>query len=298
MDIKQILYFIEVSNTGSFTAAAKRLYLSVPGLVKSMDRLEDELGVALFVRMRSGVALTPAGQVLARHAPDYVRKHEMMVGNVRKAAAQQETRVEVGVTWGMLSFFPRNFLSRFVLSNPDASMAAHTYSQRELHDALRDYRTTIGLYLGQIDDSDLEILFHRETPVHVLMAEGNPLCTKERLSMKDIQHSKIVLVNGDPAAMNQMKKRLESVSCSPQIVLDGTEWEVAVELVASAGYISFCLPPRNLRNKHLLTRPVEDLGLTINFNMAVMKGVAMTDAERRFVQYVVDMLNGHHEDNG
>ena len=60
MDVKQLQYFMEVSNTGSFTAAAKRLYLSVPGLVKSMDRLEEELGAPLFVRMRSGVALTPA----------------------------------------------------------------------------------------------------------------------------------------------------------------------------------------------------------------------------------------------
>ena len=298
MDIKQILYFIEVSNTGSFTAAAKRLYLSVPGLVKSMDRLEDELGVALFVRMRSGVTLTPAGQVLARYAPSYVRKHELMVSNVRKAAAQREARVEVGMTWGMLSFFPRNFLSRFVLSNPEASLAAHTYSHRELHDALREYRTTIGLYLGEIEDSELEILFHRESPLHVLMSEENPLSTKEKLCMKDLLHSKIVLVNGDPMAMNQMQQRLESVGCSPQIVLDGTEWDVAIELVSNAGYISFCMPPRNLRNHALKTRPVEDLGLTINFNMAVMKGVALTDAERRFVNYVVDMLNAHHESNG
>ena len=88
MDVKQIQYFIEVSNTGSFTAAAKKLYLSVPGLVKSMDRLEAELGVALFVRMRSGVTLTPAGQVFARYAPNYVRKHELIVSNVRKAAAE------------------------------------------------------------------------------------------------------------------------------------------------------------------------------------------------------------------
>ena len=297
MDIKQILYFIEVSNTGSFTAAAKRLYLSVPGLVKSMDRLEDELGVSLFVRMRSGVTLTPAGQVLARYAPSYVRKHELMVSNVRKAAAQRETRVEVGMTWGMLSFFPRNFLSRFVLSNPEASLAAHTYSHRELHDALREYRTTIGLYLGEIDDPELEILFHREAPVHVLMSEGNPLCAKETLCMKDLQHAKIVLVNGDPVAMNQMQQRLESVGCAPQIMLDGTEWEVAIELVANAGYISFCMPPRNLRSNSLLTRPVEDMGLKIDFNVAVMKGVAMTEAERRFVSYVVDKINVHHKDN-
>lgn len=290
MDVKQIQYFIEVSNTGSFTAAAKKLYLSVPGLVKSMDRLEAELGVALFVRMRSGVTLTPAGQVFARYAPNYVRKHELIVSNVRKAAAERETRVEVCMTWGLLSFFPRNFLSRFVLENPNASLATHNYSKRELYEALREYRETIGLYFGEIDDPELEILFHREASLHVLMSEKNPLCQKEEIRLEDLRGSKVVLVNCDPDVMEQLQRRLESVGCPPQIILDGSHWEQAMELVAN-GYISFCLPPGNPRNIALKTRAVEDLGLAVNFNMAVMRGVAMTDAERRFVNYVVELMN-------
>jgi len=298
MDVKQIQYFIEVSNTGSFTAAAKRLYLSVPGLVKSMDRLEAELGVALFVRMRSGVTLTPAGQVFARYAPGYIRQHEMIVSNVRKAAAQRETRVEVCMTWGLLSFFPRNFLSRFVLGNPDASLETHNYSQKELYEALHEYRQTIGLYFGEIDDPDLDILFHRESSLNVLMSTDNPLYRKETIRLKDLQYSKVVLVNSDPDVMRQLQSRLESVGCPPQIILDGAEWHQAMELIASAGYISFCLPPGNPTNITLQTRQVEDLGLSVNFNMAVMRGVAMTDAERRFVNYVVELMNANHPKNG
>jgi len=296
MDVKQIQYFIEVSNTGSFTAAAKKLYLSVPGLVKAMDRLEAELGVALFSRKRSGVTLTPAGQVLARYAPGYVRRHELIVSNVRKAEAQRETRVEVCMTWGLLSFFPRNFLSRFVVSNPDASLATHNYSLKELYDALREYRETIGLYFGEIDDPELEILFHRESSLHMLMSRENPLFQKETLRLEDIKGSKVVLVNSDPEVMRQLHSRLESAGAPPQIILDGSEWDQAMELVASAGYISFCLPPGNPGNIALQTRAVEDLGLTVNFNMAVMRGVAMTDAERRFVDYVVELMKGHRSE--
>lgn len=293
MDVKQIQYFIEVSNMGSFTAAAKKLYLSVPGLVKSMDRLEAELGVELFIRMRSGVTLTPAGQVFARYAPSYVHRHELIISNVRKAAAQREMRVEVCMTWGLLSFFPRNFLSRFVLDHPDVSLATHNYSKKELHEALREHRETIGLYFGDIEDPELEVLFHRESSLHVLMSEKNPLCQKEQLLLEDIRGSKVVLVNSDPDVMQQLHGRLESVGCSPQIILDGSEWDQAMELVASAGYISFCLPPGNPGNIALQTRCVEDLGLKVNFNMAVMRGVAMTDAERRFVNYVVELMNVH-----
>lgn len=278
MDVKQIQYFSLVSSTGSFNAAAKQLYISVPGLVKAMDRLENELGVQLFVRRRSGVTLTPAGQALARYAPRYIRKYEMIVSNVRKAAAQREMRAEVCMTWGMLSFFPRNFLSRFVLSNPDMSLSTHNYSLQELEEALNEYRETIGLYFGRIDDPELEILFHREAP----------------LRMEDLRGCKVILVNSDPEVMRQLQNRLESVGCPPQIMLDGAEWEQAVELIQSAGYISFCLPPGNLSNARLQTREIEDLGLTLDFNMAVMRGVPMTDAERRFVEYVVQMMTANH----
>ena len=201
-----------------------------------------------------------------------------MRSNVRKAAAQREMRAEVCMTWGMLSFFPRNFLSRFVLSNPDMSLSTHNYSLQELEEALNEYRETIGLYFGRIDDPELEILFHREAP----------------LRMEDLRGCKVILVNSDPEVMRQLQNRLESVGCPPQIMLDGAEWEQAVELIQSAGYISFCLPPGNLSNARLQTREIEDLGLTLDFNMAVMRGVAMTDAERRFVEYVVQMMTANH----
>lgn len=297
MDVKQIQFFSLVSSTGSFTAAAKQLYISVPGLVKAMDRLESELGVQLFVRRRSGVMLTPAGQMLARYAPHYIRQYELIVSNVRKAAAQRETRAEVCMTWGMLSFFPRNFLSQFVLSNPDVSLSTHNYSLQELKSALLEYRETVGLYFGRIDDSELNVLFHREAPLHALMSAESPLCERENLRMEDLRGSRVILVNSDPEVMRQLQSRLESVGCPPQIVLDGSEWEQALMLIKSAGYISFCLPPSNLSKLNdaaVRTRVVEDLGLTVDFNMAVMQGVAMTDAERRFVAYVVQLMNANH----
>ena len=164
----------------------------------------------------------------------------------------------------------------------------------QLEDALNEYRETIGLYFGRIEDPELEILFHREAPLRVLMSSTHALCEKAALRMEDLRGCKVILVNSDPEVMRQLQNRLESVGCPPQIILDGAEWEQAVELIQSAGYISFCLPPGNLGNARLQTREIEDLGLTLDFNMAVMRGVAMTDAERRFVEYVVQMMTANH----
>ena len=293
MDVKQIKYFMEVSKTGSFTSAAKKLYISAPGLVKSMDKLEDELGVHLFVRMRTGVTLTPAGHALARYAQMYIRQHEFIFSEVKKAGLLREEKIEVCMTAGLLSFFPRDFLSRFIVGNPDVSLSTHNYSLEELHTALLEYRETIGLYFGEIDDPALKVLFHRESPLHVLTSENNPLISRREISMSDLRHQKIILVSNDPGVTRQLKTRLEGAGCPPQIILDGTEWTQAMELITGAGYISFSLPYTAPQDLRIRTRQVKDLDLTVNFNMAVLRDVTLSDAERRFADYVVKLMNAN-----
>src|SRR5689334_20581742 len=57
-----------VAETGSITHGAARARLSLPAASGRIRSLEHTLGVTLFDRGRRGVALTPAGHVLLRHA--------------------------------------------------------------------------------------------------------------------------------------------------------------------------------------------------------------------------------------
>lgn len=48
MDIKQIIYFIEVADKESYSTAAKALSVSQPTLSVAIQKLEKELGLTLF----------------------------------------------------------------------------------------------------------------------------------------------------------------------------------------------------------------------------------------------------------
>ena len=56
-------YMVTLAQEGSFTAAARRLGVSQPGLCGWLDALEAQLGVKLVLRSRKGIVLTPAGQL-------------------------------------------------------------------------------------------------------------------------------------------------------------------------------------------------------------------------------------------
>ena len=61
MRFESLQYFLEVARSGSFSLAARRLYISHQGLGKSIHLLEQELGVTLFERSGKRVRLTEAG---------------------------------------------------------------------------------------------------------------------------------------------------------------------------------------------------------------------------------------------
>lgn len=60
---QKILYFLKVVEAGSFSGAARALYLSQPALSKQMAKLEQELGFPLFNRSGYRPVLTAKGQL-------------------------------------------------------------------------------------------------------------------------------------------------------------------------------------------------------------------------------------------
>jgi DNA-binding transcriptional LysR family regulator len=60
--LKDIAYFVQAADAGSFTVAATRLQLSSSAVSKSVARLEGRLGVRLFERSTRSLALTDAGR--------------------------------------------------------------------------------------------------------------------------------------------------------------------------------------------------------------------------------------------
>ncbi|MBN1382642.1 MAG: LysR family transcriptional regulator [Deltaproteobacteria bacterium] len=66
--IQQLEILIELVEAGSFTQAARRIYLSQPTLTKHIKNLEEMIEFPVVIRTRGGVSLTPEGRILYDHA--------------------------------------------------------------------------------------------------------------------------------------------------------------------------------------------------------------------------------------
>jgi DNA-binding transcriptional LysR family regulator len=98
MELRSLHYFVRIAELGSITRAAAHLHLAQPALTRHVQRLEEELGVALFTRANRGVRLTEAGERLLDGALRILRDVERTGDEIRAHDAHPSGRIILGIT--------------------------------------------------------------------------------------------------------------------------------------------------------------------------------------------------------
>lgn len=122
--------FLAVVDTGSFTAAAKRLGTGQPAVSHAIKQLEGALGAALFRRQPGGVTLTGGGRQLA----DGARAGFDIVDRSLRGfhARGQDNRVELSVSTPLASYWLMPRLSEFRLLHPTVELRISTSDTDQL----------------------------------------------------------------------------------------------------------------------------------------------------------------------
>src|SRR3954447_16194651 len=157
MTLQQLTYFLVAAERGSFTAAGDALHLSRPSVSEQVAHLEDELGVALFVRTGRRLQLTDAGQLLRPEA-------ERALAAVGDAAhVVRQARTLTGGTASLGTFSTAHHLllpglvEDFVSRHPEVAVRVVGENSVQLADAVRPGRLEAGLVGLPVDEEGLEV---------------------------------------------------------------------------------------------------------------------------------------------
>lgn len=114
--------FATVVETGSFSAAARRLNMGQPAVSKAIANLEEYLGVRLLTRTTRAQHLTEAGQRYYERARVVLDEADEAESAAREAATSLAGRLRLAAppTYAALHILPR--LSEFLDTHPDLSI--------------------------------------------------------------------------------------------------------------------------------------------------------------------------------
>src|SRR5579859_6527816 len=96
MDIRELRYFAAVFRERNLTAAARRCFISQPSISAAITNLEAELGTALFIRHKKGMAPTQAAEQFHAVARRIIDEADAARNLFRRPPAQK------GLTIGLM----------------------------------------------------------------------------------------------------------------------------------------------------------------------------------------------------
>ena len=139
--------FSAIARAGSFKSAAAQLNLTQPAMSKTLKELEDILGVVLMERSRSGVSLTPQGDVFLQFAEQSTAalRHGLRSIQARDGAAG---RLRIGVLPSVASSLMPSAVLAFARQSPDTSVEVYEGSHHDLTGRLRG--SDLDLVVGRL----------------------------------------------------------------------------------------------------------------------------------------------------
>ena len=157
LDIHLLRTFIEVADSGGFTAAAKRLCLTQSAVSAHVRRMEVQLGCRLLERDNRGVSLTDAGEVLLGHARRILRQNDEALVDLDVAHKVQGT-VRLGIPSDYAAHLLPRVLERFGREYPDVQLELFCELSVDLLGLLHQGRVDLALVTRQPNSSGGELV--------------------------------------------------------------------------------------------------------------------------------------------
>ncbi|MGW5750139.1 LysR family transcriptional regulator [Nocardia rhamnosiphila] len=201
VDTRLLRYFAAVAAEGNLTRAAARLYVSQPALTKQIRQLEGLLGVELFVRSRTGMALTPAGEALAGRVPGLLTEWDLALRQTRQAAGRAARVLRVGFLASAANEATPRIIAEFARRQPGWRVDMRQASWGD---------PTGGLADGEVDAALLRLPFPGQDrlrvrelfsePRVVALASGHPLVERESIAFADLLDEPFVAAPAETGA--------------------------------------------------------------------------------------------------
>jgi DNA-binding transcriptional LysR family regulator len=129
--LRQLSYLLAVADTGSFTAAARRMHVSQPTLSQQIRSLEAELGGPLLDRPPLPVGLNAAGKAFAAEAHVAVGAARRAADAARATMSEEVREVRVATVRSLVSQLP-DAIKRWQTSYPGITVHLMEYAHRDV----------------------------------------------------------------------------------------------------------------------------------------------------------------------
>jgi DNA-binding transcriptional LysR family regulator len=300
MNLKQLEAFVQVAEGGSFSKAAKELFLTQPTISSHISSLERELNARLFVRNTKEVSLSEDGIKLYKYAKqmlDLQREIEVTFGMDEEGESHA---VIIAASTIPAQYLLPEVLTRFSERYPQEQIRIQETDSSKVVMQIVDHRVDIG-FTGTVLEKkhckyipfykDELVIITPNTPKYQELAQGN----KEDISWIKKEH--VIMREEGSGTRKEAELQLKGagVKFAGLDIIASIENQETIKKSVRQGMgisvLSRLATADEVANGEILAFPIPNSDEGRDINLVYNKNYQMTRSAERFIKVVKEVYN-------
>ncbi|MEF9894939.1 MAG: LysR family transcriptional regulator [Clostridia bacterium] len=291
MNLKHAQYVLTILREGSFTEAAKKLYVSQPSLSQTVKQLEAGLGAPIFNRASETLTLTYVGKRYVEAAQQIMLIYSNLTNSIEDLKAEVHGKMRLGVTMQRgMNLLPL-VLPPFIERYPYVEIELHEHGSDRLEKMVQEGVCDIALVTTNPKVNLLEYVLIEHEELVLMAAKTTDIAKRhedgDKIDITEAMGESFVSLKAGHSVRIIQDRLFAHYGMSPRLLLESDSFETAKHIAARANavmitpyvYISNVPTLRSL----VKCFPIRDTGYERHFYLCYRKGLY-------FTRYLTDFL--------
>ncbi|MDX1732787.1 MAG: LysR family transcriptional regulator [Halioglobus sp.] len=282
MDVQNLMAFLLVAESGSFSAAAQRLHLTQPAVSKRVAQLEQALDAPLFDRIGRNISLTEAGTALLPHARAIQLELQAAEQSVRDLAGDVSGRLRLATSHHIGLHRLPPVLSQFSREYPEVHIDIDFMDSEQAYDLTTRGETELAVVtLSPSPAEHIIALPVWPDPLDFMVQAGHELSRRKRVELAQLSELPAILP-GLNTYTGQIVKNLFDQHELPLSVSIATNYLETIRTMASVG-LGWTVLPRSMGDESLAALSVRGAKISRTLGVVHHEGRRLSRAARAFI---------------
>ena len=294
LDIRQIIYFVEVAEQESYSAAAKSLNISQPTLSVAIQKLEKEFGLNLFYYNFRKMNLTSEGKLFYRYARDFLTAYSHMVESSWSISREIVGSVSIAAAPVLSKVYLGELLSIYHQKYPRVSIRVESKWGSGGLESLESQGVDFALKMLPVDQGKYDVIPMVRQNLRLGVHKSHRLAGRTSVSFKELSNETFLTVSDDYSLYQQFVSNCEAAGFTPNIALSSTDCDFLASLVGRNCGVFLMGQPLwdsvDRREIHLLD--VTDADVSWDLVLASKKGRILNNAGLAFAELAKEYFAG------
>lgn len=290
MDTKKYEVLEKTVQLGSLTRAAEELGLTQSGVSHIIASLEEELGLPVLRRTRTGAHLTDAGEKLMPWVRQILQAEEQLKWTAESIRGAAEGTVSIGTFTSVAVHWLPGMMKEFQLEYPKVEFRLLNGDYADVDGWLAQGAVDVG-FVALPAPAGCECVPLAEDPLLAVLPKGHPLAALESCPVRAVAAEPFISLL--EASNHDARRALEAVGVKPNVRFT-TKDDYAMIAMVEQGLGVSIMPELLLRGRDegVVTRPLDPPASRV-VALAIPTAAHVGPAARRFAEFAAVWVRAH-----